>query len=125
MPASRKQRATILAPRSWPSSPTLATSTRIGLCAITPLSPRPPPSYLGSAAAARPPPASARPGSQRGETARKCLSYKNLIFRPLGLLEGPRAGRRWTRLAVWIRVAGHFSSEGFPLQNIRTVERTL
>src|SRR5437870_4267687 len=74
MPASRRQRATILAPRSWPSSPTLATSTRIGLCAITPPSPRPPPSYLGSAAAACPPLGSAWPGGRRGETARKCLS---------------------------------------------------
>src|SRR6058998_3398494 len=31
MPASRRQRATILAPRSWPSRPTLAISTRMGL----------------------------------------------------------------------------------------------
>src|SRR5580704_6285200 len=30
MPASRRARAMILAPRSWPSSPGLATSTRIG-----------------------------------------------------------------------------------------------
>ena len=30
MPASRNARATILAPRSWPSRPTFATSTRIG-----------------------------------------------------------------------------------------------
>src|SRR5712692_3963516 len=30
MPASRRARATIRAPRSWPSSPTLATTTRIG-----------------------------------------------------------------------------------------------
>src|SRR5437879_13344440 len=73
MPASRRQRATILAPRSWPSSPTLATSTRIGLCAITPPSPRPPPSYLGSAAAACPPLGSAWPGGRRGGTARRCL----------------------------------------------------
>src|SRR2546430_15978690 len=30
MPASRSARATIFTPRSWPSSPTLAISTRIG-----------------------------------------------------------------------------------------------
>src|SRR5207244_6963358 len=30
MPASRKARATILTPRSWPSSPILARTTRIG-----------------------------------------------------------------------------------------------
>src|SRR6266850_2004963 len=34
MPASRRARATILTPRSWPSSPTLATSTRIGGMAL-------------------------------------------------------------------------------------------
>src|SRR5712692_6484169 len=34
MPASRRQRATILAPRSWPSRPTLAISTRMGLSFI-------------------------------------------------------------------------------------------
>src|SRR6266436_1944913 len=31
IPASRRQRATTLAPRSWPSSPTLAINTRMGL----------------------------------------------------------------------------------------------
>src|SRR4051812_3431405 len=30
MPASRRARATTLMPRSWPSSPTLASTTRIG-----------------------------------------------------------------------------------------------
>src|SRR2546427_3583182 len=72
------------------------------------------------------PPAGERlAGGRRGETARKCLSHKNLIFKPLGLIEAPRAGRGWTRLAVWIRVAACLSSEAFPLQNIRTAKRTL
>src|SRR5579875_3193210 len=35
MPASRSARATILAPRSWPSRPGLATRTRMGLAVIT------------------------------------------------------------------------------------------
>src|SRR5204862_7906393 len=36
MPASRRARATSLAPRSWPSSPGLATSTRTGMVVRTP-----------------------------------------------------------------------------------------
>src|SRR5215475_2211795 len=35
-PASRRARATIFAPRSWPSSPGLATTTRIVLIMIFP-----------------------------------------------------------------------------------------
>src|SRR5262245_24594645 len=34
MPASRRARATTLAPRSWPSRPGLATSTRIWRCSV-------------------------------------------------------------------------------------------
>src|SRR5215208_4651605 len=34
MPASRRARAITFAPRSWPSSPGLATSTRIGCCIL-------------------------------------------------------------------------------------------
>src|ERR1700728_890214 len=37
IPASRSVRATTLTPRSWPSSPTLARSTRIGCGTSTPL----------------------------------------------------------------------------------------
>src|SRR5208337_469501 len=40
MPASRRARATIFAPRSWPSRPGLATRTRIRLSVIVPLSER-------------------------------------------------------------------------------------
>src|SRR5207245_646214 len=34
MPASRSARATTFTPRSWPSSPTLASNTRNGLCTL-------------------------------------------------------------------------------------------
>src|SRR2546428_10157722 len=34
IPASRRARAMILAPRSWPSRPGLATTTRIFFCAV-------------------------------------------------------------------------------------------
>src|SRR5881296_494390 len=37
MPASRRQRATTLAPRSWPSRPTLAISTRRGRTGMAPV----------------------------------------------------------------------------------------
>src|SRR6185312_3708346 len=36
MPASRSARATIFTPRSWPSSPTLASKTRIGAAMALP-----------------------------------------------------------------------------------------
>src|SRR4030042_2046223 len=66
-PASRSARATILAPRSWPSSPGLATSTRNFLPSVIPplLWRETIPQTIGLVNSCLRPPSGSRPGIDR------------------------------------------------------------
>src|SRR5262245_3692099 len=78
MPASRSARATTLTPRSWPSSPTLARSTRIGTFTGF----LPPPLYLVYLASASP----RRPTYRTGQSRKR----QRRIFRcGIGLVSPP------------------------------------